>query len=305
MGDPVISQVHEAFLVVLALVRGDPSGIPTTERPRVDMFPQRPVVQKAAQAMSLYVGGHRDEAFAEYERLRRLLQHSTRGPQGLGTLHYLTELVEAFDDAEAAGWAHARWLPWAAAGGVPGSADYSGGGACARYIGRMAAVMGHLDDAVDALHAAAAINQRLDAAHGSPTPGSPWPTYCSVDADPGITPRQGYWPPAPRPRRQLDQPGPLARADVLLRQLAAERSRDDPLTPREREVATLVAQTLSNRAIADRLVLSERTVESHVHNILSKLGLANRIQLTAHLLSETNPLLNLTPDAHDRRGRRQ
>ena len=43
------------------------------------------------------------------------------------------------------------------------------------------------------------------------------------------------------------------------------------LTPRERQVAALVAQGKSNREIADELVLSERTVENHVGNILSKL----------------------------------
>jgi DNA-binding CsgD family transcriptional regulator len=305
MGDPAISQVNDAFSVVLALVRGDPRGIPSTERPRVDMFPQRHSVQ-AAQAVSLYLSGQRDEAHAGYERLRRLLQHPARGLQRLGTLQYLTELVEVFDDAEAAGWAHTQWLPWAAAGGVPGSAEFFCGGACARGIGRMAAVMGHVDEAVDALRAAADINQRLDA--------RPWLTHTWLELADALRRRRqpgdhaeaaALATRAATSARQLDQPGPLTRSDVLLSRLAAERSLDDPLTTREREVATLVAETMSNREIADRLVLSERTVESHVHNILSKLGLANRVQLTAHLLTELNPQLNPALDGHDRRGRRR
>ena len=295
MGDPAISQVNEAFSVVLALVRGDPDGIPSTEPSRVGMLTQRPAVQ-AAQALSLYVRGHRDEAFTEYQRLRRLLQHPARGPQRLGTLHNMTELVEAFDDAEAAGWAYTQWLPWAAAGGVPGSADFFCGGACARGIGRMAAVMGHLDEAVDALRAAADINQRLDA--------RPWLTHTWLALSDSLRRRRqpgdhteatAMATRAATSARRLDQPGPLTRADTLLRQLAAERNLDDPLTAREREVATLVAETMSNREIAERLVLSERTVESHVHNILSKLGLANRIQLTAHLLERTQPAVELDP----------
>lgn len=53
------------------------------------------------------------------------------------------------------------------------------------------------------------------------------------------------------------------------------------LTPREREVAVLVAQGKSNRAIAAELVISERTTESHVTNILGKLGFTSRAQIAA------------------------
>jgi DNA-binding NarL/FixJ family response regulator/Tfp pilus assembly protein PilF len=53
------------------------------------------------------------------------------------------------------------------------------------------------------------------------------------------------------------------------------------LTPREREVAALVAQGLSNRQIAARLVVSERTADVHVSNILHKLDLSSRAQLAA------------------------
>jgi DNA-binding NarL/FixJ family response regulator len=55
----------------------------------------------------------------------------------------------------------------------------------------------------------------------------------------------------------------------------------DPLTAREREIASLVAAGLSNRAIADRLVISERTAQNHVQHILGKLGFANRAQIAA------------------------
>lgn len=53
----------------------------------------------------------------------------------------------------------------------------------------------------------------------------------------------------------------------------------NPLTPREREVAALVAQGLTNREIAARLYLSERTAQNHVQHILTKLGLVNRSQI--------------------------
>jgi DNA-binding NarL/FixJ family response regulator len=53
------------------------------------------------------------------------------------------------------------------------------------------------------------------------------------------------------------------------------------LTPREREVATLIARGESNRQIATALVVAPRTAARHVENILNKLGLRNRAQVTA------------------------
>jgi predicted ATPase/DNA-binding SARP family transcriptional activator/DNA-binding CsgD family transcriptional regulator len=56
---------------------------------------------------------------------------------------------------------------------------------------------------------------------------------------------------------------------------------DDPLTPREREVATLVARGYSNRQIAKDLFLSERTIENHIANIKRKLGRSSRTEIAA------------------------
>jgi LuxR family maltose regulon positive regulatory protein len=58
-----------------------------------------------------------------------------------------------------------------------------------------------------------------------------------------------------------------------------------PLTPREREVAALVARGLTNRQIADELVISERTAETHVQHILGKLDLSSRVQLATWALA--------------------
>jgi DNA-binding CsgD family transcriptional regulator len=50
------------------------------------------------------------------------------------------------------------------------------------------------------------------------------------------------------------------------------------VTPREREVAALVAGGYTNKQIAAALVITERTAETHVDRILSKLGFAARAQ---------------------------
>lgn len=53
----------------------------------------------------------------------------------------------------------------------------------------------------------------------------------------------------------------------------------EPLTPRERQVLSMVSQWVSARDIAARLFISERTVESHVSNGYRKLGICSRIEL--------------------------
>lgn len=55
----------------------------------------------------------------------------------------------------------------------------------------------------------------------------------------------------------------------------------DGLTPRQREVAALVAQGLTNREIARRLSIAERSAESHVERIRERLGFHTRSQVAA------------------------
>ena len=58
------------------------------------------------------------------------------------------------------------------------------------------------------------------------------------------------------------------------------------LTPRETEIAALVAQGLSNREIASKLVISKRTAETHVEHILTKLGFTSRSQIAAWMAED-------------------
>lgn len=87
-------------------------------------------------------------------------------------------------------------------------------------------------------------------------------------------------------RGLLDRwPGPRRDAvDALLRRLeGASLAAKGPgaLTPREREVAALVAEGLTNGEIAKRLYISTKTASVHVSNILTKLGMSSRSEIAA------------------------
>jgi DNA-binding NarL/FixJ family response regulator len=63
---------------------------------------------------------------------------------------------------------------------------------------------------------------------------------------------------------------------ALVQELVAARRAEDPLdvlSPREREVLSLMAEGRSNAGIAHQLWITEGTVEKHVHSILGKLRL--------------------------------
>jgi DNA-binding NarL/FixJ family response regulator len=77
------------------------------------------------------------------------------------------------------------------------------------------------------------------------------------------------WAPIPRPR-------------------TAAGSEVSTLTPRELEIARLIARGLSNRAIADELVISQATVARHVANMLTKLGFNSRAQVAAWMARQSD-----------------
>jgi non-specific serine/threonine protein kinase len=70
---------------------------------------------------------------------------------------------------------------------------------------------------------------------------------------------------------------------VALGAAPGDRDRSDqvPLTPRERQVASLVASGRTNRQIGRVLGISEKTAEVHLHHVMSKLDARSRAEVAA------------------------
>ncbi|MDW4548904.1 response regulator transcription factor [Defluviimonas sp. D31] len=58
------------------------------------------------------------------------------------------------------------------------------------------------------------------------------------------------------------------------------------LTPREKQVLTLLAKGLPNKLIASRLDLSQHTIKLHIHHVITKLGVQNRTEAVARYFGQ-------------------
>ncbi len=78
----------------------------------------------------------------------------------------------------------------------------------------------------------------------------------------------------------------VTRLEILIRRARAAHG-ERPLTPREFEVLTLLAEGLTQAEIAERLEISSKTVATHIERILGKLGVRSRAQAVAMAFRET------------------
>ncbi|MEO5900779.1 MAG: AAA family ATPase [Ilumatobacteraceae bacterium] len=83
------------------------------------------------------------------------------------------------------------------------------------------------------------------------------------------------------------------RVEAMLGRLEGTASRPiGDLTPRESEVATLIATGLTNGQLAERLYISPKTAAVHVSNILAKLGLSSRTEIAAWSIRRELPAVS-------------
>ncbi|GAA0685772.1 hypothetical protein GCM10010193_44600 [Kitasatospora atroaurantiaca] len=94
---------------------------------------------------------------------------------------------------------------------------------------------------------------------------------------------------------ELGATADVARCEHVLRELGqarpapGRRGYGDDLSPRERQVAELLAGGATNQQIAETLFLSPRTVEHHVAKVLKKLGTTRKRVASVYAGESENP----------------
>ena len=237
-------------------------------------------------------GSHRNACFAlrllgdvearrgNVDRARKLLEASLAHGREVGrwlaawpALDLADLLIEQRDHAAARAPLREALVTYRDAGDREGVAD------CLEGCARLAATVGLADQAVRLAGAAAALRAVIvTPARGERTNLDRH--LAGARATLGPRAADAAW------AEGLSLPPPQATAEALALLDIPEQGQPkpapvqaSPLTPREREVAALVARGLSNRAIARELVITEATAERHTGNVFAKLGLASRAQL--------------------------
>ena len=192
----------------------------------------------------------------------------------------LADLAAAFDDRDMAAEVYPRLLPCADLFICSGAGVIGIEGSVRLPLGVSAGTLGRLDEAVRHLRAAVEANDRAGCPPFAATARYQLARVLARRRRPGD--REEAAALAVSAASQADRLGmaPLhRRAGELSRSLAGNQA--GPLTPREREIAVLVADGLTDRQIAAVTHLSERTAENHVAHIRTKLGFASRAQIAA------------------------
>ncbi|MCX5374913.1 AAA family ATPase [Streptomyces sp. NBC_00091] len=277
-GDRSAIALGHALCQQLAQARGDAGELPREMWHDLDRAPRHPLLL-SMRARALFLAGRLNEARDVYRQLRPLLPVPMTNPPWPAVLLNLVDVIALTGDAEAARLVYdqlALFRPYPGALGTP-TAYFSG--TVSRDLGRLALTAGRPAQAEELLREALVRNQALGA--------QPFVALTCLDLAALRRDGSALREAADLARTvldiadELDMPGPRAAAQRLADEIAARRHGTDPLTPRERQIAGLVALARTNRQIADELVISERTVESHVRSVLAKCGCTNRTELAA------------------------
>ncbi len=233
-----------------------------------------PFAARGWLALALMAGGHRPEVSALWELLApRTDDVPVEAPEFLIATVASAEVCAWLGDRPTAERLYDRLAPYAgrhaiahATGPYEGPVDLA--------LGRLARVLGRSNLARDHLRRAATACRTI---HAPVHEATALVELAQVES-PGTRARAECVASARAMADMLGMQPLLAELDRL-----GSFSASGPLTPRESEIAELVATGLTNAQIAGRLFLSERTVENHISRAMLKVGVASRTGLAATL----------------------
>ena len=258
---------HAIYAWEIAALTGDNlEAVETSVRRAVDDLPY---LARGWLCLVLMARGKRDEAAMLW---KAVAPHVHRLPERAAEWMIANvgnaEVCAWLGDTDTAPTIYEQLLPFAGLQSI-GLAAGPYGGPVALALGRLAFVMGQVDQARRHLLSALRSCEEL---HALPHLAL---THAELAKTDGLHTRSGneHAEAALRIAHRLGMRPLVAELTSLL---PAATGSDPQLTSREREIAALVAAGLSNGAIAGRLTLSERTVENHVSHILRKLGRSSR-----------------------------
>jgi DNA-binding CsgD family transcriptional regulator len=288
-GDIPMTGLSLAFQLNLAVLRADPGMVGPGWEQLVRSAAPMPLVRITVPIMHALTG-HLEEARAAFEEFRHLARSYPLGVRWFGTLMQIGTAAILVRDAEVAADLYELTAPIAHYYSGDGSGAVYSHGANALQVGELALTAGRPADAARHLRDAVTMNARIGArpytalsrlalARALLASGGSLAEAAAVAAE------------AAGEFRRLAVPARASEAAAVAADITARRRSTSPLSAREEQVASIVAEALSNRQIADRLVLSERTVETHVHSILAKLNFSTRTEIATWVLrtSSTPP----------------
>jgi DNA-binding NarL/FixJ family response regulator len=259
---------HLVFRSDLAMQTG--TDLDAVESDVRRMVATAPYLTRAWHAHVLAVMGRLDEAAQLWDTVVPHLAAFPRdAPEWIIAAAGTAELCVALNDRVTAATVYDALLPYADRQIISG-AHTPGYGSASLYLGMLATLLERVPQAEAHLRAALASAKAMGSA--------PYEATAHLALARLPIPAAGtHLETALRSARRLGM-APLVAAATALRAASTAAAK---LSPREEQVAALVAEGLSNRQIAQRLHLSERTAENHVTHILTKLGFDSRARIAA------------------------